>query len=61
MLVDRLEAKGLLRADGRRPDVLLICRGNLPGAMQLTAGMIKSVGSPGGIRTRDPMAENHVS
>ncbi len=62
LLMDRVEVRPLAPAEGsRRPDSLLICRGNLPGALQLTAGRIKTGSSPGGIRTRDPMAENHVS
>jgi hypothetical protein len=35
-------------------------RANLEALLQLT-GKVESVGSPGGIRTRDPVAENHVS
>ena len=59
-LVTSIEVHEDPRPKRKRPGAKLEVRGNLEALLQLT-GKVTSVGSPGGIRTRDPMAENHVS
>ena len=59
-LVTSIEVHEDPRPGRKRPGAKLEVRGNLQALLQLT-GKVESVGSPGGIRTRDPMAENHVS
>jgi hypothetical protein len=59
-LVTSIEVHEGPRPGGKRPGAKLEVRGNLEALLQLT-GKVTSGGSPGGIRTRDLVAENHVS
>ena len=59
-LVTSVEVHEDPRPGRKRPGAKLLLRGNLEALLQMS-GKVTSVGSPGGIRTRDPMAENHVS
>jgi hypothetical protein len=59
-LVNRIEVHEDPRPGWKRPGAKLVLRGNLEALLQLT-GKVTSGGSPGGIRTRDPLAENQVS
>ena len=59
-LVTSIEVHEDPRPKRKRPGAKLEVRGNLEALLQLT-GRVESVGSPGGIRTRDLMAENHAS
>ncbi len=60
-LVDRIEVHEVPRPGQKRPGARLVLRGSLAGVLQLVSGKVKRVGSPGGIRTRDLVAENHAS
>ena len=60
-LVSRIEVHEEPRPGRARPGAYLLVRGNLEAALSLVGAKVTSDGSPGGIRTRDPMAENHVS
>ena len=60
-LVGKIEVHGEEVPGRQRPGALLVLRGDLEAALQLAGEKVKGVYSPGGIRTRDPMAENHVS
>ena len=60
-LVGKIEVHGEDVPGRKRPGAVLVLRGNLEAALQLAAEKVKGAGSPGGIRTRDLMAENHVS
>ena len=60
-LVEKIEVHEEPRPERKRPAAKLIFRGNLLGAVGLALEKVKTCGSPGGIRTRDLMAENHVS
>ncbi len=60
-LVGKIEVHGEEVTGRKRPGAVLVLRGNLEAVLQMAEQKDKSVGSPGGIRTRDPMAENHVS
>lgn len=59
-LVTRIEVHEDPRPGRRRPGAKLLVRGSLEALLQLT-GKVESGNSPGGIRTRDLMAENHAS
>ena len=59
-LVSSIEVHEDPRPGWKRPGAKLVVRGSLEALLQMT-GQVTSVGSPGGIRTRDLMAENHVS
>ena len=59
-LVGKIEVTGEERPGRKRPGAVLVLRGSLEALLQLT-GKVTTGGSPGGIRTRDLMAENHVS
>ena len=59
-LVTSVEVHEDPRPGRKRPGAKLVVRGNLEAMLQLT-GKVTTGNSPGGIRTRDPMAENHVS
>ena len=60
-LVTSIEVHEDPRPKRKRPGAKLVVRGNLEAALSLVGAKVTSDGSPGGIRTRDPMAENHVS
>ncbi len=60
-LVGKIEVHGEPRPRRKRPGAVLVLRGNLEAVLQMAEQKIKRVGSPGGIRTRDLMAENHAS
>jgi site-specific DNA recombinase len=59
-LVTSIEVHEDPRPDRKRPGAKLVVRGSREALQQLT-GNVKTGGSPGGIRTRDPLAENQVS
>ena len=59
-LVTRIEVHEDPRPNQKRPGAKLVVRGSLEALLQMT-GKVESVHSPGGIRTRDLMAENHAS
>ena len=59
-LVTRIEVHEDPRPGRKRPGAKLMVYGSLEALLQLT-GKVESVHSPGGIRTRDLMAENHAS
>ena len=59
-LVNRIEVHEDPRPGWKRPGAKLVVRGNLGALLQLT-GKVTSGGSPGGIRTRDLLAENQIS
>jgi hypothetical protein len=60
-LVTRIEVDEEQRPGRKRPGARLLLQGNLQAALQLASEEVTSDGSPGGIRTRDPLAENQVS
>ena len=60
-LVGKIEVHGEERPRRKRPGAVLVLQGNLEAVLQLAEQKIKGVYSPGGIRTRDLMAENHAS
>ena len=60
-LVGKIEVTGEQRPGRKRPGAVLTLRGNLEAVLQLAHEKVKGCGSPGGIRTRDLMAENHAS
>lgn len=60
-LVGKIEVHGEERPGRKRPGAVLTLRGNLEAVLQLAHEKVKGCGSPGGIRTRDLMAENHAS
>ena len=60
-LVKGIEVHEVPRPGARRPGARLVLRGNLAGAIALANGKVKTGGSPGGIRTRDLLAENQIS
>ena len=49
------------RPGRKRPGAKLLVHGSLEALLTLTGAKVTSGGSPGGIRTRDLMAENHAS
>jgi multidrug efflux pump subunit AcrA (membrane-fusion protein) len=59
-LVTSIEVHEDPRLGRKRPGAKLEVKGNLQALLQMS-GEVTSDGSPGGIRTRDPVAENHVS
>jgi hypothetical protein len=59
-LVTSIEVYQDPRPGRKRPGAKLLVRGNLEALLQMS-GKVTSDGSPGGIRTRDLVAENHVS
>jgi site-specific DNA recombinase len=59
-LVASIEVHEDPRPGRKRPGAKLVVRGNLEALLTLT-GKVTTGGSPGGIRTRDLVAENHVS
>jgi hypothetical protein len=59
-LVNRIEVHEDPRPGRKRPGAKLKVKGNLQALLTLT-GKVETGGSPGGIRTRDPLAENQVS
>lgn len=59
-LVDEIIVTGRQDEQWWRYPILTI-KGSLHGAIQLSKQKRRTLGSPGGIRTRDLMAENHVS
>ena len=60
-LVTSIEVHEDPRPKRKRPGAKLRVRGNLEALLTLTGAKVTSGGSPGGIRTRDLMAENHAS
>ncbi len=60
-LVTSIEVHEEPRAGRKRPGTVLMLRGNLQAALRLIGENVTSANSPGGIRTRDLMAENHAS
>ncbi len=60
-LVGKIEVHGEEVPGKKRPGTVLMLQGNLEAALHLAGEKVKGAYSPGGIRTRDPMAENHVS
>ena len=60
-LVGKIEVSGEDRPGRKRPGAVLTLRGNLEAVLELAREKVKGCGSPGGIRTRDLMAENHAS
>ena len=60
-LVTKIEVHEDPRPGRKRPGAKLVVRGNLEALLTLTGAKVTSGGSPGGIRTRDLMAENHAS
>ena len=58
-LVGKIEVRGEEAPGRKRPGTVL--RGSLEAVLQLAGERVKGCGSPGGIRTRDLMAENHAS
>ena len=59
-LVTRIELHEYARPGRKRAGAKLLLRGSLEALLQLT-GKVASVGTPGGIRTRDLLAENQIS
>jgi hypothetical protein len=59
-LAGKIEVHEDPRPKRKRPGAKLLVHGSLEALLQLT-GKVESVYSPGGIRTRDLMAENHAS
>jgi site-specific DNA recombinase len=59
-LVTTIEVHEDPRPGRKRPGTKLVVRGSLEALLQMT-GKVTSGNSPGGIRTRDLMAENHAS
>jgi site-specific DNA recombinase len=60
-LVGRIEVHGEERPGRKRPGAVLVLQGNAEGILRLADEKVKIGNSPGGIRTRDLMAENHAS
>ncbi len=60
-LVGKIEVHGEERPGRKRPGAVLVLRGYLEAVLQMAEQKIKGGNSPGGIRTRDLMAENHAS
>ena len=60
-LAGKIEVQGEEIPGRKRPGAVLVLRGNLEAALQLADAKVKMGYSPGGIRTRDLMAENHAS
>ena len=60
-LVGKIEVRGEELPGRKRPGAVLVLKGNVEAALQLAHQKNKAVHSPGGIRTRDLVAENHVS
>ena len=60
-LVGKIEVRGEELPGRKRPGAVLVLKGNVEAALQLAHEKVKIGNSPGGIRTRDLMAENHAS
>ncbi len=60
-LVGKIEVQSEEAPGRKRPGAVLVLRGNLEAALDLASEKVKGVHSPGGIRTRDLVAENHAS